>query len=616
MAFQRISISVKDLLEMLPTREAPRTVAPDTRALLRLARALDEQGMTKQADRIAKAMVRSAQYNDQTLGGYYGQQIPTQYGDSTPGFVGQPTFVNPGGAIQSGMPVPEFGWGGGEVAPNRAGEFSFSPGSELGDALGAMGAFRTPSSSQMWRLPGDRFTFSNPNDDNPRPFQALDMAQRASGGNRNLQDAYWTAMNSSDPQQVLRSWQEGSTAIPMRGAPGGGGLAFRSGTPQDLQGEDLYHPGTWQEPSALLSGPATSTGKLQAALPSRFESWGGSQRPAPGAVTQLPYRPVGQMTPSLPQAGAAQTRPSNQVGVVSSKPLAPQNQVPKPFIPVPPEIPAAALRPRSKTKFRSMRKTAQLGWGSPGQYAMTPQYAQYQQPMGNYQNYQGQPNVIDQHLQQAALQRQYQQNVDSYNQALRTGNQPLADQLMMQQQYLYGNMNDLSKGNMENYYSTGAGSPENQAQTFETQQAQQNDQHQKALTNRETQNAQNQTAQQNAPWNRQPAAAAGNKSISEMQTGIAPAATAPRVPQADKERRMMQDMFGTAPQTTTTVAPAPMTTTTTTNPAPRAFIGPNTQPAPVAAVPTQRTPQTQQAPVAPTTPAAQPQAGRNPVTGR
>jgi hypothetical protein len=52
-------LSLKDLLEMLP--KAPRRVSPNGAALLRIARALDEQGMTKEADRITQAMVRAAQ---------------------------------------------------------------------------------------------------------------------------------------------------------------------------------------------------------------------------------------------------------------------------------------------------------------------------------------------------------------------------------------------------------------------------------------------------------------------------------------------------------------------------------------------------------------------------
>ena len=496
MAFSN-AISLKDLLEMLPMRKATRKVAPDGAALLRLARALDEQGMTKEADRITQAMVRTAQmnlapgvqptggfqpYNDQTIGGYYGQQFPVQWGKTTPGYVGKPTYVNPGGAIQSGMPVPEFAWGGGEVAPNRGGGFSFSPGSELGNTLGAMGTFQAPSSSQTWRLPGDRITFSNPYENNPAPYQALDMAGRASKGDRPLRDAYWSAMNSSDPQQVLRAYQEGSTAIPMRGAPGGGGLAFRGGTKQDLQGQDVYHSGTWQQPSALTSGPATSTGELQPSLPSRFDEWGGSQRPIPGTMNQLPYRPIAPyQAPSPAQPSSTPnflTSPRDQVGVVSSRPITPTT----PTTPAKPN--RVYMKPTSRTKFRPMTRNAQLGWGGAGQYQMTPGYAQYQQPMGatNYQQpyHQGGPGYnansywqalqqnspaagIQNMMYQGNLQKQYQQNVNAYNQALRSGNQQAAAQIMQQQQQVYGQMDEGSIGKMTQYYTEGAGSPQAQA---------------------------------------------------------------------------------------------------------------------------------------------------------
>jgi len=252
----------------------------------------------------------------QTMPGYYGQPIAVDWQNNPAGYVGQPTPVNPGGVVQSGSLVPGYGWGGGENAFNRGGTPSFSMGSQEGDFYGMLGAWQPPPSAGTRQLPGGRFTFT-PATEGPTAAQARNMVENFTP-DPGLRGAIWTGLNTDQGRnmpEVMRAYQEGATNISPYGAPGGGGAAWRGGTSQDLQGQDYYHPGTWGPANSLLSGPATSTGRLQSQIPAKYDSFSGTlgntpqltsgQQPMPPASGMPGVTTVGKLPP--PEQAAQKT---------------------------------------------------------------------------------------------------------------------------------------------------------------------------------------------------------------------------------------------------------------------------------------------------------------------
>ena len=639
MAFRRLSntISLKDLLEMLPRR-----ISPNGTVLLRLARALDEQGMTKEADRITQAMVRTAQPMPSNLMApgaaerlraerslqenidardFQANQgaVPVPGGApmwsptmpmTSPGFGGGQAWSTNPQYYGADLGAASSGWGlGGVTVPEGATSAPGSMGEGWNNIMGMTGTYanqyninrarqpqgysdqfgyhfgpRTPGQS-MWDVSSSamRSATDPATGEIDRPYLDAYLRERTGGGS-----------GKETPSQAASSYRTGNQVGPTGGPNNPFATYMRTENLQDPRAEAyLSNPMNWEAGSPQLSGSmgllmgqgrAQGTGMTPQQQQAYAKNARGGQfvspfpstttRPAlPAGQTQFPggygIQPQGWGTTKAIPAGTIPTFPSNprdQVGMVPSKPITPAT----PATPAKPN--RVYMKPTSKTKFRRMRRAARYGPGNVRMGAANPGSnwwdKTFQNPDYGANSYydtsaadEGRRadigaragtdmgSQIQNMMYQDNLQKQYQQNVNNYNQALRSGNQQLAAQIMQQQQQVFRRMDGRSFNNITQYYSTGAGSPEAQAKAQAAQQAQQT----QRRTDRAAEDAYALQAVQQSMANTTPQAQVAQTTATEgFDRMVAPPPASPGF------QGMAAAMMGQAAPATTT-SPAPVT---------------------------------------------------------
>jgi len=561
MAFRRLSnaFSLKDLLEMLPRR-----ISPNGTVLLRLARALDEQGMTKEADRITQAMVRTAQPMPSNLMApgaaerLRAERSLQENIDARDFQANQGAVPVPGGAPMWSptMPMTSPGFGGGQAwstnpqyygadlgaassgwglegvtVPEGATSAPGSMGEGWNNIMGMTGTYanqyninrarqpqgysdqfgyhfgpRTPGQS-MWDVSSSamRSATDPATGEIDRPYLDAYLRERTGGGS-----------GKETPSQAASSYRTGNQVGPTGGPNNPFATYMRTENLQDPRAEAyLSNPMNWEAGSPQLSGSmgllmgqgrAQGTGMTPQQQQAYAKNARGGQfvspfpstttRPAlPAGQTQLPggygIQPQGWGTTKAIPAGTIPTFPSNprdQVGMVPSKPITPAT---------PAKPNRVYMKPTSKTKFRRMRRTAQYGPGNVRMGAANPGSnwwdKTFQNPDYGANSYydtsaadegrraaRSSPGAHMPGGYQDNLQKQYKQNVNNYNWALKMGYSQLADQYFQQQRWVFDQLDDRSFNNMTKYYSPEATQKRQTAQQTRTQQEQQKAQQAKA----------------------------------------------------------------------------------------------------------------------------------------